>query len=124
MLLDTSAWVEYFIGSVVGRRVKEVLEKEECYTSLVTIAEITNWALRERKNASSMIDTIEEISNLIEPDEDITVLAGRLNYERKKKNKKWGMMDSFILATGMIYDMRILTKDPDFDDLDNVELLI
>jgi hypothetical protein len=60
---------------------------------------------------------------VIELDEDITVLAGRLNFERKKINKKWGMLDSFILASGSIYGFKILTKDGDFRDLPDIEKL-
>ena len=46
-----------------------------------------------------------------------------MNFERNKLNRRWGILDSFILATGMSYGLRILTKDSDFRDLDDVELL-
>lgn len=123
MLLDTSAWIEFFIGSIKGKRVQEVLDKEDCYTSMVSLAEVTNWALKENREVASLINTIKQLSNVIELDEDITVLAGKLNFERKKINKKWGMLDSFILASGSIYGLKILTKDSDFRDLTEVERL-
>ncbi len=123
MLLDTSAWIEYFIGSSKGARVKAILEKEDCYTSIVTLAEITNWALKNNKDTLYLINTVKELSNVIALDEDITVLAGRLNFERKKIIKKWGMLDSFVLASGTIYGFNILTKDSDFRDLQEVEIL-
>ena len=123
MLLDTSAWVEFFIGSVKGKRVKEVLDKDDCYTSIVSLAEVANWALKENIEVLSLVNTIKQLSNIIGLDEDITVLAGKLNFERKKVNKKWGMLDSFIFASGSIYELKILTKDNDFRDLPNVEML-
>lgn len=123
MLLDTSAWVEFFIGSAKGRRVKEVLDKDDCYTSIVSLAEVANWALREDRDALSLVNNIKQLSNLMELDEDIAILAGKLNFERKKINKKWGLLDSFVLASGAIYGLKILTKDNDFKDVPDVEML-
>lgn len=123
MLLDTSAWIEFFIGSDKGRRVKEVLSIAECYTSIVSLAEVTNWALKEKRDTKFLINAIGQLSTVIKLDEDITVMAGQLNFERKKTNKKWGMIDSFILATAMIYNLTILAKDPDYKDLEAVEML-
>ena len=123
MLLDTSAWIEFFIGSRKGKHVKDVLKNSDCYTSIVTLAELSNWAMRENQEAKLLIDTVKELSNIIDLDEDILILAGKLNFERKKSNKKWGMLDSFILASGTIYGLNILTKDNDFRDVPNAEIL-
>lgn len=123
MLLDTSAWIEFFIGSEKGKRVKDILYKNDSYTSIVTLAEVTNWALKESRDAEFLVKAIKQLSNIIELDEDMAVLAGKLNFERKKSNKKWGMLDSFILASGSIYGLKILTKDSDFKDLSDVEIL-
>ena len=123
MLLDTSAWIELFIGSEKGKRVKDVLYKEDSYTSIVTLAEVTNWALKGRRDVELLVKAIKQLSNIIGLDEDISVLAGKLNFERKKSNKNWGMLDSFILASGSIYGLRILTKDNDFKDIPDVEVL-
>jgi predicted nucleic acid-binding protein len=60
---------------------------------------------------------------VIELDEDMAILAGKLNFERKKANSKWGMPDSLILASGSIYGLRILTKDGDLKDVADVEML-
>ena len=123
MLLDTSAWIEFFIGSQEGRQVREVLEEQDCYTSMASLAEITNWAIKEEADALYLIKTVKQLSTIIVIDEDIAVLAGRLNNERKKAVKKWGMLDSFILATGTLYGLKILTKDGDFRDLPDVTIL-
>ena len=87
------------------------------------MAEVTNWAFKEKISVKPLIEAIKNLSNIIELDEDISVLAGKLNFERKKLNKKWGMLDSFILASGTIYGLKILTKDNDFKDISTVELL-
>ncbi|MCL5419861.1 MAG: PIN domain-containing protein [Candidatus Marsarchaeota archaeon] len=123
MLLDTSAWIELFKATKNTGRIKEVLTKEPCYTSIVTIAEIVNWAEKEKRNHEDIIDNVGKASTIIGLNESISVLAGRLNFERKKLNSKLGMLDSFILATAMTYGLRILTKDSYFGDLQEVEKL-
>lgn len=123
MLLDTSAWIEFFEGSSKGKRVREVLDKNKCYTSIASLAEVTNWSLKEKKDTAFLISTITKLSTIINIDNGIAVLAGRLNFQRKQVNKKWGMLDSFVLATGMTYNLKILTKDSDFKDLVDVEIL-
>ena len=117
MLLDTSAWIELLEATKNAVHVKEALLKENCYTSIVTIAEIVNWAEKERKDYGKIIENIGKASTIMGLDEQISVLAGRLNFERKKANRKWGMIDSFILASATIYGLKILTKDNDFSDV-------
>jgi predicted nucleic acid-binding protein len=121
--LDTSAWIELFEETKNTNKVKAVLLSEECHTSIVSIAEIVNWAVKGKREHAVFINGIDRLSTVIEADEEIAKLAGKLNFERKKKNKKWGMMDSFVLATSLTYGLEILTKDSDFEDLPNVILL-
>ncbi len=123
MLLDTSAWIELFEDTKNTEKVKKILLSETCYTSIVTVAEVVNWAEKEEKNSEAMIEGISKLSMIITLDNTIATLAGKLNYQRKKINKKWGMIDSFILATGLHYGLKILSKDSDFSDLSSVEIL-
>jgi predicted nucleic acid-binding protein len=123
MLLDTSAWIEFFTGSEQGEKVKQIIKKQNTYTSIASIAEITNWALKQKQDHAKLLKTIEQLTTIINIDVDISTLAGELNFQRKKINKKWGMMDSFILATALTYKLNILTKDNDFKDLQNAKLL-
>ncbi|MDE1865020.1 MAG: PIN domain-containing protein [Candidatus Micrarchaeota archaeon] len=123
MILDTSAWVEFFEGTTKGEKVKDILEKDKCFTSMVSLAEITNWSLKYGRETAYFIDTMTKLSTILNIDKEIAVLAGRLNFERKKLNKKWGMLDSLIAATSIAYNLRLLAKDPDYDDLPNVVIL-
>ena len=123
MLFDTSAWIELFMGSAEGRRAAEILHRVNCYTSIVSLAEVANWALKQGKDPSQFIDTVNQLSDVLPIDRHITVIAGELSFKRKKANKKWGMLDSFVLATGHVYGLKILTKDSDFRDVEGVVLL-
>jgi predicted nucleic acid-binding protein len=123
MLLDTSAWIELFDGTGQGKIVKETLKRGICYTSIVSLAEIAKWSYKEKRDLEVLIDIIEESSLVVDLNKEIALLAGKLNFERKKINKKWGMVDSFILATALHYNLKILSKDSDFSDLKDAEML-
>ncbi len=122
MLLDTSAWIELFIKSELGKKVGDVIKNKQCYTSLVTIAEISNW-VQQGLDESEYIFYITKLSQILDISEGISKTAGKLKYERNKTVKKFGMIDAFILATSIEYNLKILTKDSDFKGLENVELL-
>ena len=101
------------------------MKVEENFTNIVSFAEVINWCLRNNleNRINSYIEGIKKGSEILDLDEKIITLAGRLNYERKMVVKNWGMMDSFILATSLLYDLKILTKDSQFKNLQNVEIL-
>jgi len=89
----------------------------------MTFAEIVNWCLNNQKDANAHLEGIKCSSEIINLNKGIIVNAGKLNHERKRITSKRGMADSLILTTAQMYNLRILTKDRDFKDLPNVELL-
>lgn len=123
MLFDTSAWIEFFIKSEKGEIVKMYLEIEECFISIVTIAEISNWVMKENLDGKELVEFVISSTKILGINPEISFLAGELNFKRKKIVKKWGVMDSFILATSLFYNLNILTKDSYFSDLENVQIL-
>ena len=125
MLLDTSAWIEFFQGTEKSKKVENILKTEENFTSIVTFAEIVNWCLKNniQDKIKGYIEGIKNGSTILELNEPIAIIAGKLNYERKKFVKNWGMIDSVILATAQIYNLKVLTKDSQFKDSSNVEIL-
>ncbi|MDE1868697.1 MAG: PIN domain-containing protein [Candidatus Micrarchaeota archaeon] len=123
IILDTSAWIELFKKSAKGAKVKLLLDSGECWTSVVTIAEITKWALRELLDPHEIVMLIEGTSQVIDTDSEIAFIAGHINYERKKTVKRWGMVDSLIAATAARHGLRILTCDRDFLGLPYAEVL-
>ncbi len=123
MLFDTSAWVEFFIKSEKGETVKSILKAKECYTSIVTLAEISNWAMKQNLDGKELAQFIVNSSKVLNLNFYMSFLAGELNFKRKKTVKNWGMIDSIILSTALFYDLKILTKDSHFKGLGNVEML-
>ena len=125
MLLDTSAWVEIFEGTEKGKYASEVLRKENCFTSIVTVAETADWCAKKglQHKTSAYLELIKTGSRLLGVDEGISRMAGEMNYERKKAGRKWGMIDSIIVATAQTYGLKILTKDNAFRDLQDARAL-
>lgn len=123
LLLDTSAWIEFFIKSKQGEKVRSYLKTENCYTSIVNIAEISNWAAKQKLDGRELVSYIIELTQVLNLTMKIAFLAGELNFQRKKFVKNWGLVDSVILSTAQIYNLKILTKDSQFKNLPNVELL-
>ena len=123
VLLDSSAWVEFFIKSEKGGIVKNYLKTEECQTSIVTLAEISNWAMKQNLNGKELVQFIINSSKVLNLNFEISFLAGELNFKRKKIVKNRGMVDSLILSTALLYDLKILTKDSHFKDFGSVEIL-
>ena len=79
--------------------------------------------MRENLNGKDLIKFIINSSKISDLNFEISFLAGELNFQRKKIVKNWGMIDSLILATSLIYGLKILTKDSHFRSLENVEIL-
>ncbi len=59
MLLDSLAWMEYFMGTHKGEKVKRFVEdNSQLYTSPIVIAEIYSKSLRTDGNAQERTDFI------------------------------------------------------------------
>ena len=125
MLLDTSAWIELFQETEKTAIVRNVLETEDNFTSSITFAELVNWCLKNNKEdkITEYMKGIKNGSTILDLNEAIIISAGKLNYERKKSVKNLGIVDSLILSTALFYDLKILTKDSHFRDLENAEIL-
>ena len=122
-LLDTSAWIEFFIKSDKGEKVGNYLKTKPCYTTMVSLAEISNWASKNNLDADKFVKFVTGLTQILDLSESVSILAGKLNFQRKRVNKNWGMLDSFVLASALIYGLIILTKDHHFRDLKKVEIL-
>ena len=122
MIFDTYAWIEYFQGTEKGDRIRILLKNNECFTSLISIAEISNWIENKNMNRGKIMKVVKESSKMIELDEEILEIAGIIKKEKRKTIKDMGLIDSIIIATSRKYGLKILTGDPHFQG-ENVEFL-
>lgn len=123
MLLDSYAWIEFFQGSEKGEKVGHFLESIKCFTSIVTLSEVMEWCLKNNRDHRDRIERIKKFSKILNLNEEIVELAGKINFYNKKKVKGWGMLDSLIYASARLYNLKVLTGDKHFIELEGVEML-
>lgn len=123
MLLDSSAWVEFFEGSRKGEKIREIIKEAQCFTSIVSIAELVKWCIKNNLDKDYYIKSIEENSLVLNLKKEIVIKAGMINARHKKIAKKFSMLDSIIYATAISYSLPLITTDNDFSMLDNVKII-
>ena len=117
MLIDSFAWIEYFMGTEMGEEVKQVVESDvQLYTSPIVIAEIYSKSLRTDGRAEERRNFIVKRCAVIPIDEEIAVEAAKIHAEAKKTMEDFGLADAFVLASARYKNVRVLTGDPHFED--------
>ncbi len=117
MLIDSFAWIEYFMGTEMGEEVKEVVESGELlYTSPIVIAETYSKSLRTDGRAEERRNFIVKRCAVIPIDEKIAVEAAKIHAKAKKTMKDFGLADAFVLASARYKNVKVLTGDPHFKD--------
>ena len=124
-LLDTYAWVEYFIGSDEGKIVKELIESEKIYTSIISIAELSDKYYREglTDEWEGRYKFIVSKSNIILCNLEIAKNAGPRKWELRKTIEKIRLAEAIIIETAFQNELTIVSGDPLLKSLDNILLL-
>ena len=124
MLIDSFAWIEYFMGTEMGVEVKQVVESDvQLYTSPIVIAEIYSKSLRTDGRAEERRNFIVKRCAVIPIDEEIAVEAAKIHAESKETMKDFGLADAFVLASARCKSVRVLTGDPHFKDFSESVML-
>jgi len=117
MLIDSFAWIEYFMGTEMGEEVKQVVESDvQLYTSPIVIAEIYSKSLRTDGRAEERRNFIVKRCAVIPIDEEIAVEAAKIHADAKKTMEDFGLADAFVLASARYKSVIVLTGDPHFKD--------
>jgi len=126
IVVDTYAWIELFLGSEKGKKVKNTLENvEEVYTPSIVLAETARKFLREGNDEHTIaewLDIIKAASNITQIDPTLALEAAKCNRELAEKAKRFkqnkpSLFDAIVLATARINQCKILTGDEHFKDL-------
>ncbi len=116
-VIDTFSWIEYFTGSRAGEKSKQYIEGGEALTPTIVIAEFTDKYVRENLDPHQRLRFMKTVSEVVPLDDETAELAGRISAERREKVKRWGLVDSIILATARTRSMKVVTGDEHFRDL-------
>jgi predicted nucleic acid-binding protein len=116
-VIDTSAWIEYFLGSATGLRLApEMPQRNGSIIPTIVQFELAKWLARETVDevaAKAIADTMKCI--LAELDTKIALRAAELAREHKL-----AVADAIIYATALVYEAELLTCDAHFKDLPGV----
>ncbi len=122
-VIDSYAWIEYFMGTKNGEKVKSIIEgQDEKITPTICLAEIYSKTLRveNQELAEKQRAFIKEKSVLAPLDEQTARESARVLNRLKKEIDGWGLADSIVYATGTIKKAEIVTGDEHFSKVKNV----
>jgi len=122
-IIDSYAWIEYFMGTRAGEKAKPIIEsQEEKITPTICLAEVYAKTLKVegRELAEKQRAFIKEKSALAQLDEAIAVASAGVQTEMKKEIDGWGLADSIVYATALLKKADVITGDQHFKKLKNV----
>lgn len=124
-LIDTSAWIEYFLGSVKGTTVKNILENRtnQVFTLHSTIAEFYGWCLKHNQPFDALFKIILSHSTLLSIQLPDWLKAMEKTIAMRKSIKKIGLLDTLLIAKQEESQCTIVTTDSDFRKIRNVLFL-
>ena len=122
-VVDTSAWLEYYLGSRKGLDIKDIIEKGRLATSIITIAELSDKYARHNDSFDDLFQFINSRSVILPISMEIALESGKIKSELRKKFKQFGLVDAIIYLTAKLNNSILLTGDNHFKGLSNVEII-
>ncbi|HBK08021.1 MAG TPA: VapC toxin family PIN domain ribonuclease [Acetobacteraceae bacterium] len=119
-VVDTSAWIEWLIGSDVSRTLAtELPGKAEWVVPTIVQLELAKWLTREvGEDKADQVLAFTETCVVAELNTATALLAAELCARHKLATA-----DAIVYATAMRFDGDLLTCDRHFENLPNVRFL-
>jgi predicted nucleic acid-binding protein len=126
IVVDSFAWIELFLGSVMGGKVNELVnDSEEAYTPDTVLAELARKYLREgvsEKLVRERLTVVQGASHVLTITSDLAIHASRAFQDlaelaKKRKQRSPGLFDGLVLGAARLKDAKVVTADPHFKDL-------
>ena len=120
ILVDTSAWIEWLIGSKTGDKLSEHLpEQAEWLVPTMVQLELAKWLTREvGEDKADQVIAFTQVCTVVLLDTDIALAAAEACREHGLATA-----DAIILATARAQGATLLTCDKHFDGLPGVSLI-
>ncbi len=123
LVLDTYALIELFEGSEKGKKVKELIEKDEdVFISVLTIYELGTYLEREigKEKADPYLRSISTHFNMIDIDEHVSFMAIDL-----KPKTSLPAIDCLIYASARSVNAKVISGCKHFKKIDhNMDVII
>ncbi len=124
-IVDSYAWIEYFIGSKKGEIVKKLFldEKNQFLTVECCLAEIKGWTIKNNQDFDKLYKIIRANSNIVEIAEYNWIEAAIERAEQRKTKKNFGLIDAVLLVKQKELNCKIISGDTHFMGIKNVIFL-
>ena len=118
-VVDTSAWIEWFTGSPLGKRLgKQFPDKPQCIVPTIVQLELSKWLVREAgEEQADQVIAYTQKCIVVPMDTTIALLAADLHREHKLATA-----DAIVYATAQQLGAELLTCDAYFKGLPSVVL--
>lgn len=110
-----------------GEKVKDFIENDEkvdLYTSIITIAELSDTFHRgdidSKLKWKEIQDFVQLNSSIVNPNTENMASAGKLKVKRRKEFENFGLIDAIILESSKNVKAELMTGDPHLTSETNV----
>ena len=124
-IIDSYAWVEYFLGSEKGSILKKLfLNAENSFLTVeCCLAELKGWALKNNQDFEKIFTIIRANSSIVKIGENDWILAADHRFEQRKTQPDFGLIDAVLLAKQEERRCTIISGDKHFKKLKKVLFL-
>ena len=122
-VIDSFAWIEYFLGTKKGEKAAQFIESRNGITPTIVIAELSAKYSKDGKEFSDKLKFIRFNTSIAILNDDIAEFSGKIRTRERKKKNTFGMADAIIYATALKLKAKIVTGDPHFSDIDDAILI-
>ncbi len=121
-IIDSYAWVEYFLGSAKGMLLKKLFDnvRDEFFTIECCLAEIVGWALKNNKDERALFEIIRANSQVLSITEENWVAAGKERFVQRKEQGDFGLIDATLVVKQKEFSCKIISGDKHFKNLKNI----
>ena len=123
IILDASAWIEYFIDSAHALKVEQKIKEHACITLSITLAEVVAKIIRWGSESEETITAIKTLSTIVPAEEETAIAAAHIYAKMRRTRKKFSLSNAFLVAYAKKINAKILTKDTDFSGLPEAIML-
>ncbi len=120
ILVDTSAWIEWLIGSTTGDTVAGLLpDQEEWLVPTMVQLELSKWLSREvGEDKADQVVAFTQVCQVVPLDTEVALAAAEACREHRLATA-----DAIIFATARARGATLLTCDGHFDGLPRVRFI-
>jgi len=117
LVIDTSAWIEFLIGTPAGRTVNQHLpDLPGRLVPTIVQLELAKWFTRENgHDAADRVIALTKVCTIVPLDAELALAAADAC-----RSHRLATADAIIFATAQAHDAELLTCDSDFADLPGV----